>query len=129
MYDNGLSFSAKFMYDYNTKTDMQVVGPGVTGRIKPGQEFHVDYAVDYELAPGWRGGLAGYYYKQLSDDEINGVDSISKKSEALAIGPAIKYDFKLDNQMASLIAKVLFDVDSESWLEGESYWLKFVYQF
>jgi len=60
---------------------------------------------------------------------IQRVDSTAEKSEALAIGPVVKYDFTLGEHPASLIGKVLFDVDSESWLEGDSYWLKFVYMF
>jgi len=69
------SFSAKFMYDFNTTTDVQVVPTGVVGNLTPGQEFHFDYAADYAIGNGVRAGLNGYYYKQIEDDEIDGVDS------------------------------------------------------
>jgi hypothetical protein len=124
-----LSFSAKFMYDFSTETDEQVVAPGVVGNLQPGQEFHFDYAADYAINGGLRAGVNGYYYKQMCDDEIDGVDSTADKSEAFAIGPVAKYDFMLAGNRASLIGKVLFDVNTTSWSEGDSYWMKFVYNF
>lgn len=125
-----LSFSAKFMYDFSTESGDQVVAPGAvptTAELQPGQEFHFDYAADYLISGGLRGGVAGYYYKQITKDEWDGADAPGKKSEALAIGPVAKYDFLLAGKPASVIGKVLFDVDTQNWAEGDSYWLKFVY--
>ena len=126
-----LSFSAKFMYDFSTETGDQVVAPGPVPKaeLQPGQEFHFDYAADYAISGGLRGGVAGYYYKQITKDEWDGTDAPGKKSEALAVGPVAKYDFLLAGNPASVIGKVLFDVDTQNWAEGDSYWLKFVYNF
>jgi hypothetical protein len=115
--DGGFEVSSKFMYDFNTKN-------GDT-EYTSGQEFHFDYLIGYQFKP-WSIGLNGYYYKQITDDEIDG-DSVADgfKGEVFAFGPAIKYDYK--NMMFDL--KYQHEVSVENKPEGEKFWVKFVYAF
>lgn len=116
--DNGIELSAKFMYDFNTKnkdTD-----------YKSGQEFHFDYAAAYHVGP-WTIGATGYYYKQITDDKLNGetVGTYGNKGQVFAVGPTIKYDYK----NISLEAKYQKEMLAENRAEGEKMWIKLIWAF
>jgi len=115
--DSGFEVSSKFMYDLNTKNS--------DTEYKSGQEFHFDYLVGYQFKP-WSIGLNGYYYKQITGDELDG-DKVGDgfKGEAFAFGPAIKYDY--NNMMFDL--KYQHEVSVENKPEGDKFWFKFVYAF
>ncbi len=63
----------------------------VTG-IKPGQMFHVNYAVSREVTSKLRLGAAGYLLQQLTEDQTNGVDGTNTKEQAIALGPGLVYN-------------------------------------
>ena len=87
----GFDFSAKFMYDFNTKNDKYLV-PGV-GEVdlKPGQEFHFDWALGYAVKNGLRFGAVGYNYWQTTDDEMDGTDVQDQRSRVGGVGFGVKY--------------------------------------
>ncbi|MGB9716005.1 MAG: SphA family protein [Thermodesulfovibrionales bacterium] len=123
--DFGLEVSSKFMYDINTNN------PDTDYRS--GQEFHFDYTVGYKIS-NWRIGIGGYYYKQITDDKINGkVVEFPKplgfpdgfKGQAIAVGPQLKYDYK----NMSFILKYHREFEVENRPEGDNFWFKFVYAF
>jgi hypothetical protein len=125
MTDFGLEVSSKFMYDINTNN------PDTDYRS--GQEFHFDYAVGYNVSD-WTLGVAGYYYKQFTNDKINGEtvtfpDSLGFedgfKGQVFAVGPAVRYHFK--NMCFTL--KYLWETNVEQKPEGQDLWFKFVYAF
>ena len=93
--DGGFEVSSKFMYDINTENTDSFLG----GDYLSGQEFHFDYTVGYKIS-NWRVGLGGYYYKQVTNDEINGRHPAflefddGFKGQAFAIGPAVQYQYK-----------------------------------
>jgi hypothetical protein len=127
MTDFGLEVSSKFMYDINTNN------PDTDYRS--GQEFHFDYAVGYKVSD-WNLGVAGYYYKQFTNDKINGETVTFPdpnplgfedgfKGQVIAVGPAVKYHFK--NMCFTL--KYLWETEVEQKPEGQSLWFKFVYAF
>ncbi len=125
MSDFGLEVSSKFMYDFNTNN------PDTDYRS--GQEFHFDYTVAYKI-DNWRVGVGGYYYKQVTNDEINGEKvtfpaslgfSEGFKGQAVAVGPQLKYDYK----NMSFVLKYLFETAVENRPQGNDLWFKFVYAF
>lgn len=59
--------------------------------IKPGDLFHLNYAVSYSVLPKLRVGAAGYMLTQLSEDEFNGVKLVDSKEKAMAVGPGLVY--------------------------------------
>ncbi|ADD68349.1 conserved hypothetical protein [Denitrovibrio acetiphilus DSM 12809] len=114
--DGGYEASVKAMYDFNTEnndTDYQT-----------GQEFHFDYHTGYHIG-NWVAGISGYYYKQVTDDEQNGHTVDNYKGQVLAIGPALKYQYK----NMSFIAKYQKETMVRNRTEGEKYWVKFIYAF
>lgn len=112
--DDGVEFSGKFMYDFNTENS--------DTHYKSGQEFHVDYAVAYHAGP-WTLGVSGYLYKQTTSDSGAGVtDPDGYKGQVLAIGPSIKYDYG----NVSVEAKYQEEMWVENRTEGNKLWLKMI---
>jgi hypothetical protein len=126
--DGGFEVSSKFMYDFNTENS-----DSPSGDYQSGQEFHFDYAVGYKVS-NWNLGVAGYYYKQITDDEINGQTVPANESrgfdegfkgQTFAVGPAVKYNYK----NMSFTLKYLWETAVEHRAEGSDLWFKFVYAF
>jgi anthranilate 1,2-dioxygenase (deaminating, decarboxylating) large subunit len=84
------STSWRIHYTYNTKNDDPFAPPGVTS-VKPGQAFHFNYSFEYEFLKNFRGAVAGYYLKQITEDETNGVKGNGTKEQVFAIGPAVSW--------------------------------------
>lgn len=59
--------------------------------IQPGSVLHSNWAVSYEVTSGLRLGVAGYYLKQLEDDEINGHKLHDSKEQVIGYGPGAMY--------------------------------------
>jgi hypothetical protein len=125
MTDNGFEVSAKLMYDFNTRNDdaSKLTPPGTTNYLS-GQEFHLDYTLAKKIND-FSFGLSGYYYQQTTDDEANGVTVPDNKGRVVALGPALKYDYK--NMSFSL--KYQFETAAENRPEGDNLWFKFIYAF
>ncbi len=130
-------FTSKIMYDFNTRDPDHIVtpdeaaqlgNPALAGREKtriPGQEFHFDYVLGYHPTEQWEVGAVGYFYHQVTDDEISGEDVENRKGRVFAIGPGVKYNF----DRLSLIGKVYFETLTENRYEGISAFIKLNYRF
>jgi hypothetical protein len=116
--DGGFEVSSKFMYDFNTKnSDTDYLS---------GQEFHFDYTLGYKIS-NWRVGLGGYYYTQVTNDEIDGEKAGEDgfKGQVFALGPQVQYQHK--NMFFT--AKYQIETEVENKPEGEKFWFKFIYAF
>jgi len=114
--DKGDEVSAKVMYDMNTKNrDTNYLS---------GHELHVDYTVAKHIGP-WSLGAGGYYYQQVTNDELNGEEVRKNLGYALSVGPQVKYDYK----NMSFALKYLFEVETRNRPEGNNLWAKLVYAF
>jgi hypothetical protein len=54
-----------------------------------GELFHMNWTTSYEVAPGLRLGLGGYYLNQLSSDRIDGHSQPDSKEKVYSIGPGL----------------------------------------
>ncbi|MBV1789097.1 transporter [Marinobacterium sp. D7] len=113
----GLNADVKLMYDYNFEND--------DTNYQSGQEFHFDYAVGWGVSPNWTVGVGGYGYKQVTGDEVNGVD-IGNKGQAFAIGPSVKYD---SGKGFFLSLKYQQEFAVENRPEGSAFWIKTIVPF
>jgi hypothetical protein len=112
----GLNIDAKFGYIINRRnkdTD-----------YRSGHEFHFDYAVGWGLGNGWVAGLGGYFYRQLTDDDVGGVDVPGNRGRTLAIGPALKYD---SGKGWFVTAKWERETAVRNRPQGDSLWIKAVF--
>ncbi|HWR90032.1 MAG TPA: transporter [Dissulfurispiraceae bacterium] len=116
--DGGFEVSSKFMYDFNTEND--------DTNYQSGQEFHFDYTIGYKIK-NWSLGIGGYFYKQTTNDEIDGrkVEPDGFMGRVFAIGPQVKYDYK---NMAFTL-KYQKELDVKNRPEGDKFWFKFMYAF
>lgn len=57
-----------------------------------GKEFILDFTAGHAVAPGWIAGVSGYFYRQISDDRLNGAAVPNARARSMALGPAFKYD-------------------------------------
>jgi len=119
--DSGFEVSSKFMYDINTENNDSFFG----GDYQSGQEFHFDYAIGQKFG-NWELGIGGYFYKQLTDDELNDQEYVDGfKGQAIAFGPVAKYDYK----NMSFTLKYQLETAVENKPEGQKLWFKFLYAF
>ncbi len=124
--DCGFDASVKLMYDFNTRNNNSRLPNGQEVKYLSGQEFHLDYTLGYKTG-GWSFGVGGYYYKQITNDEVNGekVGTDGFRGQAFAFGPQVKYDYK----NMSFALKYQHEVAVKNRPEGDKFWLKFVYAF
>ena len=105
-WDKKLEVNLKLMYDFDTtnkdfrispSTAAKIGNPALTGvstHNSPGQAFHTDFAVDYQIYEKLRVGLAGYFYQQTTDDKT-GVGRVKNDlTRVLAIGPHVWVPYK-----------------------------------
>ena len=84
------STSWRIHYTSNTKNDDPFVALGANN-LQPGQAFHFNYSFEYEFFKNFRGAVAGYYLKQITEDETNGVKGNGTKEQVFAVGPAVSW--------------------------------------
>jgi hypothetical protein len=126
---NGFDVSLKLMYDFNTDNNKYLINPGtgLTGKLSPGQEFHMDWALGYGLKNGLSGGVVGYNYWQVTDDEVNGSKVANEKSEVGGIGLGIKYWPK--QGPFSVIFKQYWEYGAKNIATGPQTQFKIIYAF
>lgn len=92
---------------------------------RSGHLFNVDFNLGYRppSAPQWQFGLAGYYTKQFSDDEVNG-DEVpgGNRLRKFAIGPQVFYAF---DQATGVAFKALKETSVDNGPKGYSIWFQF----
>ena len=130
-------FSAKLMYDFNTRQEDYSPGPPVKIDRTPGQDFHMDFNVSYGLNPNLRVGLSGYYYRQVTNDKFHGKDKYpaplkaaldtieGEQGQVWALGPGIWY--RHGKIMATLRSQ--FEFEAKNHPEGYNVWFKLIYPF
>ncbi|MFA6094062.1 MAG: transporter [Elusimicrobiota bacterium] len=75
--------SLRLWYAFNSENDQT--------KVRPGQRFHVNYALSREILPKLRLGAAGYVLRQTTDDKIAGVRQADSRERVLAAGPGLVY--------------------------------------
>lgn len=122
----GVTASAKMMYDFSQpNNDWAHPLLPIEGDLKYGQEFHMDYWVDYTINPEWKAGVGGYFHKQVTDDRIDGEDVDNAREQVFAIGPGVEY-----TKMPFMIQfRPEFEMWARNKAEGVSTWLRVTYIF
>lgn len=115
---DGLNLDAKMHYLFN--------GRNRTTGYRSGQQFHVDYAVGWAIAPRWVVGVGGYGLIQTTDDRDHGARVPSSRTRAFAIGPSIKYD---SGQGWFITAKWENEVHARNRAKGSGFWIKAAFPF
>ncbi len=94
--------------------------------LEPGDAIHANFSAAYELLPKQlRLGVNGYWFDQITDTEINGVDQ-SDDEKVFAIGPGLVWHLSQDSH---LFLNTYFESSVDNRPEGERYNLRFVHHF
>ena len=115
----GFDVSAKLMYDFNTRNN--------DTKTDPGQEFHLDWALGYSLKNGLTGGVVGYNYWQVTDDEVSGSKVANQKSQVGGVGLGLKYWPK--QGPFSMTLKQYWEYDAKNMATGPQTQFKIIYAF
>jgi hypothetical protein len=119
------STSWRIHYTYNSKNTDPFEALGVSD-VQPGQAFHFNYSFEYELFKNFRGAVAGYYLKQLSDDKVNGNSVADSKEQVFAIGPAVHWIF---SPQFSMGLKTAWETSVDNRPKGNRTTLRMTYKF
>jgi hypothetical protein len=85
-----LEVSARLHYLWNSQNDNPYEGLDASS-VQPGQAFHANLAISYEVMKGLRLGINGYALQQLTDDKMNGNSLPDSKERVFGIGPGLVY--------------------------------------
>lgn len=123
-----LSTSWRIHYTYNTKNDdpwevLQALG--VT-EVQPGQAFHFNYSLEYEVVQNLRLAAVGYYLTQLTDTKFNGSKVPDRKEQVFAIGPAAHW---ITNTGFVFALKTAFESSVENRPQGSRTTFQMIYKF
>jgi len=96
-----IDISVKFAYTFNFKNNDVLNVNGISKTwLTPGDEISGDFDIMHAIwggKPGMqlRGGMAGYYYFQTTDDKRGDTGTVrDNKGRAFAVGPALMFDYK-----------------------------------
>jgi hypothetical protein len=95
--------SMRFHYLYNFANNNPGVNnsdgfPGPVSQFKAGQAVWVNFAASYKVLPNLNVGLNGFWFRQITDDTVNGQTQANARTTKLSMGPggvwtASKRDF------------------------------------
>ncbi|AMV71984.1 transporter [Desulfuromonas carbonis] len=118
-----LTTSWRLHYLWNAKNDEPFGG---ASDAQAGQAVHGNFAAAYEVVPKMlRLGVNGYFFKQLTDSQVNGSD-VAGKERVLAIGPGALLSFSQDTH---LFLNAYFETNAAYRSEGERYLVRLVHHF
>ncbi|MGE5188962.1 MAG: transporter [Gemmatimonadota bacterium] len=112
------STSWRIHYTYSTEND--------DTKVKPGQAFHFNYSFEYEVAKNWRAALAGYYLRQVSEDEVDGVKGSGTEEQVFGWGPAVHW---IVTPNFSMGLKTAFESAVENRPQGSRTTFRWTYKF
>lgn len=113
---NEFSGVAGFTYNYKNP-DTQ---------YRSGIDFHFDWGASHFLTKQLFVGVAGYAYRQITDNSGQNPILGGFRSRVLGVGPQIGYTFPVGNMQGSLGLRAYGEFDAANHAPGWNMWLTFV---
>ena len=99
---------------------------------KSGSVLHTEVSITQllPLGKGYLGiGANAFLYEQITGDSGSGARLGSFKSRSIGVGPALSYFLPIGDNTLAAEVKWIPERNTEKRMEGDSMWLKVVYQF
>ncbi len=121
-----VSFRAHYLWCAENNDPAAILGPGVTS-TRAGEAFHINFAAEHEvLEKKLRVGINGYYLKQTTDAQVNGIDVPDSREQVLGLGPGGMLSF---SQTQHVFCNVYWETNAENRPEGFKLNLRYVHKF
>lgn len=92
-----LSVRVNYLHNF-TNTDPASSAPlPPNTTTQAGDAAWANFTASYEILPKLNFGLNGYYFKQFTDDRVDGVIQKATEDESVSMGPGATYMFNPDN--------------------------------
>lgn len=119
--------SLRLHYLWNGENDDPNVRffPGAQN-TQAGQAFHMNFAASFAVTPRLRVGVNGYYLKQLTNAEIDGIDIPGSREQVLAVGPGLFYGFTPDT---ALLFGAFFETQVRNRSKGNRFIFRILHHF
>jgi len=102
-----IEFSARLHYLWNSANSDPFAGFGIRN-MQPGQAFHSNHSMSYEVRKNVRLGFNGYWLQQVTDHRINNIDVPYSKERTVGLGPGLQLGgrdiwFRLNGYMETAV--------------------------
>lgn len=95
-------------------------------KVQPGDAFHMNYSLQYELVKDFYPAISGYYLQQIHDSKLCDEVVPNSKERVFAIGPASAYFFSQDIVFFNYL---YFESKVRNRTKGIKFLLRFVVHF
>jgi hypothetical protein len=120
------SVSWRLHYLWNARSDRPSASLGDVANAQAGQALHANFATEYEVKPGFRIGVNGYWLRQISDMKVNGQSVAGQREAVWAFGPGAMYSFSKNDH---LMFNAYFEAFARNRPEGTRLVLRYVHHF
>lgn len=119
--------SIRFHYLWNAKnTDPNVVfGPNAQN-TQAGQAVFANIATEYGFTDQLHIGINGYFFDQITDTRVNGIEIPNRREHVWAIGPGMLYGITKEQ---FLFFNVYFEQDARNRPQGTDFVLRYAVHF
>lgn len=116
--------STRIHYLWNAENDDP---SGDADDSQAGQAIHLNFASAFEIIPKMlRVGVNGYYLKQITESEVDGVEVENSEEKVLGVGPGLLWHISADSH---LFFNSYFETGAENRAEGNRFILRLVHHF
>jgi hypothetical protein len=120
-----LSMSSRIHYLWTSENHNTGPGP-MNPDFQAGQAIHLNYAMAYAVSDTLRLGVAGYYLRQLEEDEQDGHDMKNSEEEVFAVGPGLVWHLR---ENLTFMGAINWELRAENRPEGVRSTLRLIWKF
>lgn len=126
----GWEVSARINYLYNFETTNFGHPPSIPDVIfdnaQAGQAIWLNFATSYAVIPGVSAGINGYYFDQLVNDKVNGINIARSRKTQLYLGPGLHF---VMSKTSYLNANLYLPVRTTNSTNGVELNFQFIHDF